>query len=423
MIRFRIFIAFCLFLVLTSGRGFTQDTENPTKLSVETPTADTGNATSSPRENSRAVQLQFVGIFQPDGLFVLGNGRRTVKFDPGGSERVRNSALRSQVPGFVNLEGNEKVISNFKPPYHASRPVKGHSLLANLRDRIVVLAYGRQNVLIAPTHIATDSKQRLIITDPDLAAVHVLDAAGKTAFRIQGGPSRRFQSPEGVAVDAGDNIYVADGRVGTVEVFDPEGHFLRTIGTFRGERMFERPTGIAINKDAGLLYVLDSPANELVVFDLKGNLLQRVGSRSKVALDYPTEIAVAGDRVVILDDFGARVQVLDARCNLTSAFRVKVHQGAPKVAEIGLAVDHAGRIYLSNLFPDSVAAFDQSGKLIGMYGHSGTQVREFRLPGGMWVDATDRIYIADTDNSRVQVFQSSEIGDQRTPPIAGARTR
>jgi len=38
-------------------------------------------------------------------------------------------------------------------------------------------------------------------------------------------------------------------------------------------------------------------------------------------------------------------------------------------------------------------------------GSGGRESGEFQLPAGMYIDAQDRIYVADQGNSRVQIFQ------------------
>ncbi len=362
---------------------------------------------ASAPSSTRPLNLKFVGLYQPDGLFASPNAAVLKNHDPRGDSASIRARKLNEVPRFINLDPKENVVSNVRPPYRATAPVKSHSLLASFRDRLILMAYGRQTLLRAPTHVVVDSRQRLIVSDPDLQSVHVIDSTGKNAFRIAGGLNHRFSSPGGIAVDADDNIYVVDINDGMVQVFDPNGTFIRAIGMYRGERRFDRPTAIAINHKQNLLYVLDGPGNELVVLDTDGNFVERVGRRSKrkVEFNYPSEIAVVGDRVVVLDDFGARVQVLDTSFNRLSSFQVKVHDRPPVLHEIGLSIDAEGRVYLSDLFPNQIAVYNQQGKLERLFGHAGTQVQEFRVPSGLWIDPEDHIYVADTDNSRVQVFQ------------------
>ena len=141
------------------------------------------------------------------------------------------------------LLSNERVVENLEPPAHAEAAPQSPARVAELRNRFVTYAYGRPSVLSAPAHVATDSRQRLIVSDPHGDAVHVLDPAGKTSFRIVTGKGYRLHQPAGVAVDADDNIYVADSERGMIAVFDRSGNFVRYIGNFKGENEYESPRG------------------------------------------------------------------------------------------------------------------------------------------------------------------------------------
>jgi DNA-binding beta-propeller fold protein YncE len=312
----------------------------------------------------------------------------------------------------VDLHPLEYVVEDFESPAHAVKVMHGHSVFTNLRDGLITFAYGRENSLQSPTHVATDSKQRLIVSDPDRQAVHVLDITNKSSFRIAGGPKRRLQAPGGIAIDADDNIYVADEQRGVVLVYDPQGRFLRYLGTYRGESMFQSPSGIAIDRDARVLYVLDSPANELLMISLQGRLLKRIGGRypekSSARFEYPTEIALRDHQLAILDLYGSRIQILDLQGNHLNEFNVRTLHGLPVISEIGLALDSAGNIYISNLDGSDVQVFGQDGRRIGAFGKPGFATEEFRVPSGLWIDSEDRMFVADTRNSRVQVFRVAE---------------
>ena len=108
-------------------------------------------------------------------------------------------------------------------------------------------AYGRPSVIMSAHYVVTDSQQRLILSDPAAPAVHVLDPQGKTSFRLVCGNGYRVHRPAGVAIDAEDNIYVADSEHGMVAVFDSRGNFLRYIGDYHGEPDYASPQGIAVD--------------------------------------------------------------------------------------------------------------------------------------------------------------------------------
>jgi sugar lactone lactonase YvrE len=72
-----------------------------------------------------------------------------------------------------------------------------------------------------------------------------------------------------------------------------------------------------------------------------------------------------------------------------------------------LAVDSDANIYVSNLGGAAVRVYDRVGHLLSSFGSGGIQLGEFLAPTGLWIDGANRIYVADTDNRRVQVFQLS----------------
>ena len=355
--------------------------------------------------NSIQTQAEFLGLYSPDGRF----RSRSRLAGPSVRDSARGSLRPVEVPSSINLHPLESIVEDYEPPARALRVAKGRSLLAMLRDSLVTLAYGREKVLQAPTHVTTDSRGRLIISDPDLPAVHVLDITGKKSFRIAGGSQHRLQQPKGVAVDADDNIYVADSKRGLIVVYDSLGSFLRYIGSFNGESMFQGPSGIAIDPRAGRLYVLDSPASQLVMLDLQGRVLKRVGNKHAAAglagTDHPAEIALGAGHVVILDSGGSRIQVFDLECSLREGFALRNADAPPLAREIGLAVDAAFNVYLSNLEGSSVRIYDQHGQLRNVLGRQGLGPNEFNVPSGMWIDAANRLFVADTGNSRVLVYR------------------
>ena len=61
-------------------------------------------------------------------------------------------------------------------------------------------------------------------------------------------------------------------------VFDPNGKFVRAIGSLKGgEGYFKRPTGIAVDSAAQRIYVTDTLRDQVFVLDMQGNVLQTIG--------------------------------------------------------------------------------------------------------------------------------------------------
>lgn len=278
----------------------------------------------------------------------------------------------------------------------------------SLFNKIVDFVAGAPNwrTMVRPYDVATDSHDRLIVTDPGALAVHIFDFAKNKYTRIEGGKRDTFQSPIGVAVDDEDNIYVTDSQLGKVFVFDPRGKYRRTLGDIKGEGFFKRPTGIAFDRAARQLYITDTLRARVFVTDLNGNVVRYIGERGSEPgqFNFPTEVVVRGDDVLVVDAMNFRVQMFDRN----GAFRAQFgslgdHPGTlfrPK----GLGVDVHGDVYLVDASMEAVQVFNREGQLLYSFGRSGMQPAEFELPSGIWVDGGDRIYVADSYNHRVQVF-------------------
>ncbi len=295
-------------------------------------------------------------------------------------------------------------------------------MLASLRDNIVTFVYGRERILLAPHHVAVDSRGRILIVDPDIRAVHVL--GNGDSFRIAGGPRRRLRLPGGVAVDAADNIYIADSERGLVLVCAPDGKFLRYIGKRGNESLFQSPTAIAIDRDSGRLFLLDPPRHLLFVLDLEGNILKRVGRPRPHALgkvrgetipmdlDDPTEIAVGNKELVVVDAANSQIHVMDLECNSLAQFTISssssTRPGQSVADGVGLGVDLAGNIYVSSTRDSRIGIYRRDGRQLGFFGRPGMEIGEFNSPAGLWIDGTNRLYVGDTNNGRVQVFQLSQ---------------
>jgi DNA-binding beta-propeller fold protein YncE len=316
-----------------------------------------------------------------------------------------------------------RFVEDYEAPFHAIVSAPAETNLAILRNTVVTFAYGAPQVMANPQYVTTDSMQRVVISDPDLRAVHVFDPRGKTSFSILGDHGHRLQLPAGVAVDDQDNIYIADSGRGIVLVYDRYGQFVRHIGLVHGENMYARPTAIAVDRKARRLYLADSPRNLIFVLDLEGNELKRMGTdrngRGSGNFLSPTQVAVNDHGIVVMDSGGSRLQILDSDGNLIHCY-VVVAGSRPGGRENGLAVDRDGNIYISYVALSMIGIYHANGTPAGTFGQFGERIGEFEGPRGMWVDDSNRIYVADTTNARVPVFQISTGAAARIRPLHGS---
>ena len=72
----------------------------------------------------------------------------------------------------------------------------------------------------------------------------------------------------------------------------------------------------------------------------------------------------------------------------------------------GVAVDAKGRVYVTDTANHRILVFDGKGKLLRPLGKEGMKAGEFKNPYGVAVDSKGLIYVSDSGNHRIQVFKA-----------------
>lgn len=181
--------------------------------------------------------------------------------------------------------------------------------------------------------------------------------------------------------------------------------------------LLNAPRGLAAAPD-GSLYVADSRSHRIQHFSPNGELLHSWGGFALSGPDAappgsfnePWGVAVSpdGSRVYVADTWNHRIQVFTADGGFITQWG---HPGFGQTADPygywgprGIAVDSLGRVYLADTGNKRVLVYDSNGAFLGAFGSGGTLPGEFQEPVGVAVDSLGNIYVADTWNQRIQVF-------------------
>jgi DNA-binding beta-propeller fold protein YncE len=206
---------------------------------------------------------------------------------------------------------------------------------------------------------------RLLVTDASHAFVQAFDQeTGQYLARFAGKSDTEsgLVKPEGIAAAPNGDIYVADYDTGFIKRYDASFQWKQTFSEYgAGPGQTIRSEFMSIHD--GRLYMAEAGNHRVSVFELTGKFLFAFGSQG----------------------------------NQPGQFN------NPEAAK----VNSAGEVFVADLKNDRVQVFDTGGKFLRGWGETGTAHGQFRAPAGIAFDAFDNVYVSEIGNSRVQVFRGN----------------
>lgn len=175
-----------------------------------------------------------------------------------------------------------------------------------------------------------------------------------------------------VATDSNDRVFVFNRGDHPVAVFDPDGTLLYSWG----EGLFKNPHGITIGPDDSV-YLTDDHDHTVHKFTSEGKHLLSIGTSGRPS------------------DTGAT----------SIDYRTIRYAGPPFHFPTNLAVAPNGDWYISDGYGNArIHQFSRDGKLKSSWGEPGSGPGQFHVPHGIAVDRQGIVYVADRENSRLQLF-------------------
>ncbi len=263
--------------------------------------------------------------------------------------------------------------------------------------------------LIQPYGMAVNSKGNLYVADQKVGGIFIFNTETKETEIIGNGRQANFGLINSVAIDDDDRLFVTDGKLHRVLIFDKNNKVVDLIK----DGLID-PVGIAIDTENRQLYVVDTQADQVVVYDadtLKEK--RRIGTGGKQHTlttpgDFalPTFVAVDKDgNVYVTDTLNFRVEIFDADGNFITQFGQHCDGAGCFARPKGIAVDSDGHIWVSDTGLDLLQAFNREGQLLGYVGQHGKLLGQFSELVGLYIDKNNRIFTSEQYPGRVQMFR------------------
>lgn len=265
---------------------------------------------------------------------------------------------------------------------------------------------------ISPLFVASNAAGRVVVSDPDVKGFISIDLANKKFSMLGGSSMAGVVKPTGVDFDAEGRVYAGDDPSRKIFVVGSDNRVLNVLD-LSGE--IKSVGSMVIDKKLKRIIIPDPREHKVAVFSLDGKLLFKFGQWGDLDGHFNQPMSAALDsqgNIYITDSFNARIQ----RFSPDGAFLSKIGKRGDGPADFGIiksvALDSDDNIYVTDSKFHRIQIFNVKGELLLTLGAPRAQqlgesivAAGFLLPYGIYIDKSDRIYVADMMNRRLQVFQ------------------
>jgi streptogramin lyase len=262
-------------------------------------------------------------------------------------------------------------------------------------------AIGQLNVnLNSPAGVAVDAGGNLYVADSGAKAVYEIPyGCGSNSCKKTLPGS--YTTPVGVAVDASGNVYVADQGNNAVKMIPPGCATASCVTTVGGG--FTNPTGVAVD-NSGFVYLTDNSLANAGVYKMAASCTS-ASCVQTLPGSYSHTFGVAVDssgNVYVTDTPAGYVGEIPAGC--TTASCVKTLPGA-SYFPMGVAVDGSGNVYVAEdaagvrEIPAGCTTASCVKTLPGSYGQ----------PAYVAVDSSGNVYVTEQGNNAVTELMTNSV--------------
>ena len=147
--------------------------------------------------------------------------------------------------------------------------------------------YGLRDIAVGPDphiYVIDQGRARVVKIDPDSEAVEEWGKSGEA--------EGEFNEMTGIAI-GGNRIFIADARNDRVQVFDLTGKFITQWPVPQWAKYIWHYPDIAFDEESNRVYVTSGWSQEVLVFDMNGNLVESIKPNPTSGLNNPSSIVIS----------------------------------------------------------------------------------------------------------------------------------
>ena len=247
----------------------------------------------------------------------------------------------------------------------------------------------REKSMSKPYGVAA-REHKFYICDTDYGAVLEADLKTKRMLVFMAQGQGVLKTPVNLAIDADGNFYVADSGRDQVVIYDKDENYVAAVGKL-GEM---KPRDVAVTKDR--IYIADIQNHNVHVYDRATRAclfsIPRSGDSTNAdkRLYSPTNLALDSKGRLYVSDTGAFViQVYDSEGNYLRSVGGMGDSLGQFARVKGIAVDRENRLFAADAMSQVVQVFNDQGRLLTWFGEPGAAGRVQNLPAKVMVDYDD----------------------------------